>query len=424
MVFFELALVFLSSFLLFLFSLMTWALTHYLSSPIQKIINVIRPYHLGEINDLSKISLKAEDFDGDFGQLAKTLELLSHKVQEQMKSLEVEKKKRETILDSLVEGVVSIGANKKIHYANLAAGSMLDRAPLDLENTFLSEVNEPDCEKLFLQAQECGNIVTEELRLRNKPGSFIKAIMVPMSQSKEVVMILQDYTDYYKTIEMKKDFIANASHELKTPITIIRGYSETLRDHDSLPREIVEEVTEKIVSTSNRMNRLIQDLLVLSDSESIANYNLSRENLLSLVNNCIRDVKIVYPDAEFSVEDAEGIFEVNVDRELFKLAVMNLLKNGVRYSESPAQVRVNLKKNARNIELRVSDQGRGIPKEAQEHVFDRFYTVDKSHSRKVGGSGLGLSITRTIVEKHRGNIQVESEVGKGTTFTITLTESK
>ncbi|MCH1429981.1 MAG: cell wall metabolism sensor histidine kinase WalK [Chlamydiales bacterium] len=422
--FFELALVFLSSFLLFLFSLMTWALTHYLSSPIHKIISVISPYHQGKIDDLSKISLDSEQFSGEFGKLADTLQQLSKKVQEQMKHTELEKARRETILDALVEGVVAIGADKKIYYANVAAGNMLGEPALQLSNKYFHEINEPDCEKLIKQAIECREIVSEAIHLRHKPDSYIKSIIVPMEHSNEVVMILQDHTDYYKTIEMKKDFIANASHELKTPITIIRGYSETLRDYKDLDSNTVDGITEKIISTSNRMNRLIQDLLLLSDSESIANYNLSKVDLNHLVKLCIQDIKTLHPERTLKSDFLDETFYVNLDRELFKVAIMNLLKNAVRYSEAGTIVTIQITRNEQHIELKVSDQGKGIPEADQPYIFDRFYTVDKSHSRKMGGSGLGLSITRAIVEKHRGSIKLESKEKVGTSFIITLTESK
>lgn len=222
-------------------------------------------------------------------------------------------------------------------------------------------------------------------------------------------------------INAMRDFIANASHELKTPITVIRGYAETLHDHPNLPPETYHKITQRIVHSCERMGALIQDLLSLTDMEKIADARLTECDLYVLAENCTHLFQEIFPDAHVAFHSDVGPSAViKADPSLLELAIMNLLENAGKYSKEPAQVTLHLSQANSNLCLSVSDRGIGIPRADIDRIFDRFYTVDKAHSRKLGGSGLGLSIVATIIQKHRGSISVASEVGQGSTFTITL----
>lgn len=419
--YFELGLIIITSMLLLAFSVMLWLMINYLSSPIQKVIQAISPYHEGKTQDITQIPLRSSEFEGEFRALAATFELLAERVKSQMQEIEKERNKRETVLESLTEGVLVVDGDNVINYANKAVTAMFGLAPHQLEDRSFAQLHEGALEKILLQARNQQDMLSEELRLRACPDAFFQVICVPIMPNNEMMLVLQDNTDYYKTIEMKKDFIANASHELKTPITIIRGYAETLNDYDSLPREVVKEATSKIIETSQRMNRLIRDLLLLSDSESVTNYTLEKTCLKKEVQRCVKELKPVYPEADFSLFlDEAKDYWVRADGELLRLAITNLLKNAVRYSEGIPKVKLILEEHSGKVSIKVQDEGVGIPEADQPYIFERFYTVNKSHSRKLGGSGLGLSITRAIIKKHRGQIEVTSELGKGTTFTVTL----
>lgn len=224
---------------------------------------------------------------------------------------------------------------------------------------------------------------------------------------------------------MRKDFIANASHELKTPITIIRGFAEMLHDNPGLPTDTVGEMTTKIVKNCKRMNSLIKDLLTLSDIENIPLSRLVRCDLVKIAEQCTNTLHDIYPDAEVNIHcDKEKTYAVTADPSLLELALMNLLENAAKYSKAPAQIDISLDKMDSKIKITLSDKGIGIPKGDLEHIFERFYTVDKAHSQKLGGSGLGLSIVQTIIHKHFGQIAIDSVLGEGTTFTITLPVSQ
>jgi signal transduction histidine kinase len=218
---------------------------------------------------------------------------------------------------------------------------------------------------------------------------------------------------------MRKDFIANASHELKTPITIIRGFAETLHDNPALPVETTQGITETIVNNCERMAALIKDLLQLADIENLPHSSLQDVYLVDSVQSCYDTLLSVYPDANMILEE-EGVGNHKIigAPDLIEMAIINLFTNAAKYCNGPSTMVVKIKEEQGKITLSFADNGIGIPAQDLDSIFYRFYTVDKAHSRKLGGTGLGLSIVKTIIEKHHGTISVESTVGVGTTFTI------
>jgi signal transduction histidine kinase len=246
-------------------------------------------------------------------------------------------------------------------------------------------------------------------------------VAAPKGASSGAIFVMQDKSSHYKLLEMRKEFIANASHELKTPITIIRGFAEALHDNPDLPPETTEDVTAKIVKNCQRMTNLIKDLLTLSDIENIPHSRLIECDLHEIIEGCCNTLHEIFPTAQFNIHQQPNIDSYLVaDPSLMELAMMNLIENAAKYSKPPAIIDISLETIGDNITVTIADQGIGIPPADLEHIFERFYTVDKAHSQKLGGSGLGLSIVQTIIHKHFGKISVQSEVGKGTTFTIVL----
>lgn len=222
-------------------------------------------------------------------------------------------------------------------------------------------------------------------------------------------------------INSLKDFVANASHELKTPITIIHGFAETLHDNPQLPQETHQDITGKIVRNCERMDHIIKDLLLLTNIENIPESRLKKCDLEEIVKNSCDTVKAIYPTAEIAVEKPSNQnFTLLADPDLLELVFNNLIENAAKYSPLTPSIKISLKKNGTWISAAVSDKGIGIPQEDLPHIFDRFYRVDKGRSRKMGGTGLGLSIANTIIIKHGGKIAASSNLGQGTTLTVLL----
>jgi signal transduction histidine kinase len=217
-----------------------------------------------------------------------------------------------------------------------------------------------------------------------------------------------------------KDFIANASHELRTPITVIRGFAEILHDLPKESAEMIPEISGKILRTSLRLEKLVQSLQTLSDLENGAKEQFQAVDLLPIVEQCKALQLALHPGALISIHCDQPRAMAQVDADIFEMAIMNLLDNAIKYSAPPAEITVRMRSLGSRFLFEMEDKGIGIPESELPHIFDRFYRVDQARSRQTGGAGLGLSIVRTIVEKHHGEIAVFSQVGKGTHFKITI----
>ena len=407
---------------LLLFSLLTWFVINYMTKPIQQIINAIKPYQDGNETDIPEIQLKATSSSDEFQKLAETLNSLSIKIRNHIAVITQERNVIETVLESLLEGVIAVNDETKVVYANSMALSFLGIERSDLIGKEFDASIQAKCHELLIACQLNKKILKETLQLK-KDGKriFLDIVASPKKGKQGAILVLQDQTSHHKLLEMRKDFIANASHELKTPLTIVRGFAEALHDNPDLPNSVKEDMTLKIVRNCKRMNHIILDLLTLSDVENIPESRMQSIELLDIFNKCKKTVKEVYPTATIEIENASNeCMEMVGDPYLLELAFNNLIENAAKYSKETPKIKINLQKNNSVIKITISDNGIGIPKEDLEHIFERFYTVNKAHSRKLGGSGLGLSIVETIIHKHFGKIFVRSDLDKGTTFTIEL----
>lgn len=420
---FEIAFLVLTTALLLLFSFLTWFIINHFTSPIQQIINAVAPYQDGKQTTIPAIQLTSSSAKDSFSKLAITLNSMSIKIQRHIDSLTAERNEKEAILESLVEGVIAVDQNMLVTYANSMAKKFIEKDPTGQN---FSASQQPQSYALLTSCQQEKRPLTENISLLKENAKiYLDIVAAPKGDSSGAILVMQDKSPHYKLLEMRKDFIANASHELKTPITIIRGFAEILNDNPSLPSQTVHEMTQKIVNNCQRMTQLIRDLLTLSDIDNIPLSRLENCDLYAMVEQCVNTVHELFPDATIDIrQSSDEEVVVTVDPSLMELAITNLLENAAKYSSPPAQITVLLQKEGDKIKLSVADNGIGIPKPDIEHIFERFYTVDKAHSQKMGGSGLGLSIVQNIVHKHFGQISLESELGKGTTFIIILPAAK
>ena len=421
LIFSFLVLLFFNALILFIFNR--------LNRPIREIIRAIRPGPTGSESEIPEIILtKATKTPDEFQRLAGAFNALSHRIQEKIDDLRGERNEKEAILESLGEGVVAVNEVMETLYINQTASKMLGVVRSEIMNHSFeakgAKVNKElmqTARDLLLRCQEEETIVTDSFSFGEEHRTFIDLVAAPKGQGKGAIIVLQDKTQRYRVVAMGKDFVANASHELRTPITIIKGYAETLHDFPDLPKEQYNEITDKISRNCERMETLVRSLLTLTDIENIPEDSFAETELTTLLTNCRHIVKSVYSDAKVTINSSEDKVLIQADAGLLELALVNLLDNAAKYSEGPAQITINLSLTASgDVMIKIADQGRGIPKEDIANIFQRFYRVDKTHSRRLGGAGLGLSIVKTIIAKHGGAIEVESTLGQGTTFTIIL----
>jgi two-component system, OmpR family, phosphate regulon sensor histidine kinase PhoR len=409
------------SLILLLFSILTWLIINHFTKPIQQIINAVTPYQEGKQTSIPEIHLKTSP-DDEFGKLALTLNSLSAKIQKHIDTLTAERNEKAAILESLVEGVIAVDGQMQITYSNKKSLKMLGKRQDELIGQNFDHTILPQGEQLLLACQKEKKVQTNTLVIeKDRSRVYLDIVAAPIADSRSAIFVIQDQSAHYKMLEMRKEFVANASHELKTPITIIRGFAEALHDNPDLPRQTTLEVTAKIVKNCQRMTALIKDLLTLSDIENLPSSRLIECDLYEIVQNCCKMLVDMYPTSNVVIhKKPEEEIQLIADPGLMELALMNLIENAAKYSTPPAQIDITLQHLEDKIMIEIADKGIGIPPENLEHIFDRFYRVDTARSQKLGGFGLGLSIVQTVVHKHFGQISVQSERGKGTAFTLIL----
>lgn len=420
---FKIAILFFGGGTLILYSLLTWILFNHLSRPLQKITDHILSYSEGNPQPLVPLNSIQK---GEFGKIANILNALNGKIKKQMDHLILARKETEEILDSLAEGVIAVDNQGKTIFANVSACKFLEVSRDTLLSIPLHCV-EANQKELALQ---CGEAIQEVLQTSDpvqKNGNFGKRVPVhlelsgtPLPGLRGVILVIQDKSSDFKILDMGKDFIANASHELRTPITIIRGFAETLMDYPNLSPQTLCDISEKIVRTSHRLENLVKSLLTLADIENFSSDKLQITDFVVIVSQCRQFAMTAHQNSIISLCSELEKVPILGDAQLLDLAVTNLLENAVKYSPSPARIEMAIHKGNGCVELEIRDQGIGIPDADLPHIFNRFYTVDKARSRKSGGAGLGLSIVKTIIEKHMGIVTAKSQLGVGSTFKIRL----
>ena len=412
---FTLGFLFFGSIVLILFSALAAIVLNHFSSPIRKITASIRNYKEGNLATLPEIHLKASPQD-EFSHLANTLNSLSLRVKREIELVTHERNEREAILESLDEGVITLDTELVISYINKTALTLLE-----LDHPVIGKTVSEKFLLLARKSQQEHLLRTDEIEIKRGLDKLYLSVVAIPRLGGGVLLVLHDKSVQYRMLEMRKAFIANASHELKTPITIIRGFAETFHDNLDLPKETIQEVTSRIVENCKRMTTIIKNLLTLADIENLPSFRVSSHDLFDLVQTCISSVSPLWPQANIAIAQAKNkAITLEVDRSLLEIAINNLLDNGLKYSLGSPKIEIILDETDSAISMKVRDHGIGIPETELPNIFQRFYRVNKAHSIKLGGSGLGLSIVETIVEKHLGTIVVESKLDEGTTFTILL----
>jgi len=405
--------------ILILFSALAVVVLNHFSSPIREIIKAVRGYREGDLSTLPHITLKTAPKD-EFTYLANTLNSLSQRVRAEIEQVRNERNEKEVILESLADAVIAVDADFRVSYVNPTALYLLD---LDSEivGKPLRATLPPDCEALLEECCHQQILMSKELEIRREGVHlYLNIVATPRSFGGGAILVVHDRSAQHQMLEMRKAFIANASHELKTPITIIRGFAETIHDNPALDKKTLQEVTQRIVGNCKRMTSIIKNLLTLADIENLPSFRVSSHDIFAFVRESITRVQEAWPEAQVTLSPSQGPVAVDMDSTLMEIAFFNVLENAAKYSQGAAQIDVRISSDEQQVYVEIEDHGPGIPEKDLKHIFQRFYRVDRAHSSRMGGSGLGLSIVETIISKHFGKISVRSTLGKGTAFTISL----
>lgn len=363
-------------------------------------------------------------------RVSEPLTTLTAVARERMDTITSDRNKLAAILSSMVEGVVAIDRDERIVHVNEVAARLLSTTVADAlgkpiaEVTSLKEIREALTGAL---TQAAPTVV--EVRLR-PPGAREQVLELHAATmraaggaSTGAVVILYDVSELRRLETLRREFVANVSHELKTPLTAICGLTETLLDDETMDPPTTRRFLEKIQKQSERLATLVRDLLTLSRVES---EEASLEKLLLDLREPVREsFKGLVAAAEekalvLALEAPEVPVIVHGDRELLRQLVDNLVDNAIKYTRQGGRICVRLRTDAAHATIEVQDTGIGIAPSDQPRIFERFYRVDKARSRDLGGTGLGLSIVKHITLAHDGQVSIESVLGEGSTFRVRL----
>ncbi|MCX7737315.1 MAG: ATP-binding protein [Candidatus Kapabacteria bacterium] len=384
--------------------------TRKVAKSLDKIIQAAEKVASGDFD--IKVELSRKD---DFFKLASSFNEMTNQIKSLFNQVSMQKDELNSVISTIQEGLLVIDRKDIIVLANDSMKKILNTDKVT-GNQYGLFIKNSKLWQLINRTRDKKRSSSCELQIGQE---FYLCTADLMETKDEVILIFFNITEAKKLEIVKKDFITNVSHELRTPLTSIRGFIETLMD------EIDDEHKQYLNIINNNTKRLIsivEDLLTLSELENketpliISDVNLTeliksitvifeqklKEKQISLIHNFQDEVPLIKADA-FRLEQL----------------MINLIDNAIKYSQD-GTIEVKLYNNSENVFIEVKDSGLGIPKEHQSRIFERFYTVDKSHSRKTGGTGLGLSIVKHIVQAHNGEINLESEVGKGTTFIVKI----
>jgi two-component system phosphate regulon sensor histidine kinase PhoR len=365
----------------------------------------------------------------ELGSLADVLNHMAKQLDEKIRMITEQRNELETILSAMREGVLAVDSEERILTFNQAAGSFLG---IDLSSakghTIQEVIRNADIQR-FLSGVLSGKGPSEgEIALIVPESKFLQVsgTLLRNSQGKTIgaLAVLNDITRMRQLENMRREFVANVSHELKTPITSIKGYVETLQEGALGDKKNVQKFLEIVLKQSDLLTAIVDDLLSLSRIEQDAErgeIQLAKENLRRILEAAMVDYELKARERNIKliVNCSEEII-VKTSSRLLEQAIGNILDNAIKYSEQGTAVEVEAVSNSEEVTIRVSDHGSGIAPEHLPRLFERFYRVDKGRSRELGGTGLGLAIVKHIAQAHGGSVTVESTLGTGSIFTLHL----
>ncbi len=358
-------------------------------------------------------------------ELGRSLDRTGARLCELVERLTLESARREGILASMVEGVVAVDRDLRITFCNDSFRRMVAAtAPISERQPLLEILRDPELLAMFSSVLDSRQPVKRRVRLAGAEGRSFEVQVAPLSGTVQAgaIAIFYDITDLERLERVRRDFVANVSHELRTPLTAISGYAETLLEGGLEDPENNRKFVEIIKSHATRLSNITSDLLALSELEAEKPAGEARP--VSVSNAVETALKMIEPTAQLrDVKIIRGHLEraeVLAERGQLEQLLVNLLDNAVKFNRRGGEVRLAVTREGDRIRITVADTGIGIPSTDLSRIFERFYRVDKARSREMGGTGLGLSIVKHIVERLNGTITVESQLGKGSTFTILL----
>ncbi|MCZ8513406.1 ATP-binding protein [Paenibacillus filicis] len=410
--------------------LISYRVAYGITRPIELITHAAQ--QITDMNYKYRVTVDKKD---EVGQLGTAINRMADSLQLQMKRISENETRLKSVLENMISGVVMIDKDGRIGLMNRSAEEILGFSAQELLGKKFDEAKQQyEFTQMIQECIDAREHIRDEMIFYYPEERILEINLSPISETEEdwagVLIVLHDITAMRRLERMRSEFVANVSHELKTPIAAVKGFAETLLAGALNDKETAKSFLQIIFDESERLNRLIGDILELSKVESKRiPLQFSPVLLNTLLANCLNVMKTEAKKKLIELEliAPEDLY-MEADEDRLRQIMINLLSNGINYTPEGGKVKLKVEpvasgsegKEADRIRFTISDTGIGIPKKDLPRIFERFYRVDKARSRSSGGTGLGLSIVKHLVELHQGTIRVESEVGIGSKFIIEL----
>jgi len=404
--------------------LMSFVVMRRLTRPLRELQEGARRFARGDL----ALKLPVPD-TAEIAALAVAMNRMAAQLDARMRAVAQERNEREAILSSMAEGVLALDTNEKIASMNQAAARLLNLDALSatgrpvrdvLRSTALYDLIDDTFKSLRAEEREMSFPAVSERRLLVHGAALRDAA----GERCGTVLVFNDITRLKKLESIRREFVANVSHELKTPITAIIGSVETLQSHSADSPEDTARFLDMIAKHSDRLNSLVDDLLTIARLESEAERDeivLTRDRISDVLEAAVQACREIAAQKQVTIDcDCDDSFEADIHPTQLEQAVTNLIDNAIKYSDAGSTVAVAASEEGDEVVISVQDQGCGIESKHLPRLFERFYRVDRARSREAGGTGLGLAIVKHIVLAHKGHITVDSTPGAGSTFRIHL----
>jgi two-component system phosphate regulon sensor histidine kinase PhoR len=415
-------------------AIITLKVSRRLSLPLETIKRSAERFGRGDFSRQLTVRTDSLSIPLEVASLVDTMNWMAEQLNDRISTAERQHQQLDAVFASMIESVIAVDPSEHVISVNQAAADLFNVTPKEIQGKNIKEfVGKGDILQFINKTMAGYKTIEDDIvfsdqenkvrylqahgtRLRNLGGQHYGALIV-----------LNDITRLQKLEEVRRDFVANVSHELKTPITSIKGFVETLLDGALENPQDTKRFLEIINKQADRLNSIVEDLLTLSHLEQEGKDNVElifqKEQLSGILQSAVEACKVEAQDKNIEVKIScpEDIF-VFVNGPLLEQAIVNLVVNSIKYSEDDSIVHVEAERDNKEVVISVRDFGVGIAKEHLPRLFERFYRSDKARSRKLGGTGLGLAIVKHIVQVHGGNVTVASSQGKGAVFSIRLPE--
>jgi len=365
----------------------------------------------------------------ELGSLAASMNQMAEQLDDKMQTVVRQRNEQEAVLAGMTEGVLAIDSEARLITANRAAAEMFSLSPDRVHGRTLPEIIRHAALLEFVDnVLTSGESGEAEIILFEKGERYFQVHGTLLKDAGGEVIgalfVLNDITGLRRLETVRRDFVANVSHELKTPVTAVKGFVETLLDSAMDDPETARRFLEIISRQADRLQAIIDDLLSLSRLEQEADkaqISMAPTNLQPIIGAAIKACELTAAEKNVKIVlSCDEKLTARINAPLMEQAIINLIDNAVKYSDEGGEIKVLASATGKEIVIEVSDNGIGIAEEHLPRLFERFYRVDKARSRKMGGTGLGLAIVKHIIQIHGGYPGVVSEPGKGSTFSITL----